>query len=214
MPPTVWSLAITTLVVFSHVPAQQEPRSPAAPAPESAATTVIGCLARSATGDGFELIPVGAPAGTPGSTVTTPAPGTSATGTAPSGSVSGETPTGSTATTTAAPTPAVGEPGATANPASPTYNRPSSSTDTAGSVARPDTSPMSVMTERYTLTAGADVNLASHVGHTVELSGRAERHDAGASGATSSADRSAAPRRTLRVERLKHVAAECPGRAR
>jgi hypothetical protein len=73
---------------------------------------------------------------------------------------------------------------------------------------------MSAMTERYTLKAGADVNLASHVGHTVELTGRVERHDAGASGATSPADRSAAPRRTLRVERLKHVSAECPASAR
>ena len=213
MPHTVWSFTLTALVAFSHGPAQEQPRSPAATAPGSAATTVIGCLARGATGDGFELIPVGAPAGTTGSSATTPAAGTSATGTAPSGSVSGETPTGSTATTTAAPTPAVGEPGATANPASPTYNRPSSSAD-ARSVARPDTSPMSVMTERYTLKAGADVNLASHVGHTVELSGRVERHDAGASDATSSADRSARPRRTLRVERLKHVSAECPAAAR
>jgi hypothetical protein len=214
MPQTVWSLALTALVVFSPVPAQEQPRSPVAPAPGSSATTVIGCVARGATGDGFELIPIeGAPAGTGGSTVNTPAAGTSATGTAPSGSVSGETPTGSTATTTAAPTPAVGEPGATANPASPAYNRPASSAD-ARSVARPDTSTISAMTERYTLTEGADVNLASHVGHTVELSGRVERHDGGPSEATSSADRSGAGRRTLRVERLKHITAECPAAAR
>ena len=215
MPPTVWSLAITALVGCSHASAQEQPRSSAVQASEPAATTVTGCLMRGAAGDGFELIPVaGTPAGTAGSAVTSPAAGTSATGTAPSGSVSGDTPTGSTATTTAAPTPAIGEPGATANPASPTYNRPSHSAETAGSVARPDTSQGSGMTERYTVKAGADVNLAPHVGHTVELHGRVELHDAGASEAGSSTDRPTAPRRTLRVERLRHVSAECPGSAR
>lgn len=203
---TIWRVAVSGWLGVMPAFAQE----PSAPAPRGA-TTVTGCVVRGAGESGFELIQASSPAaGTTRSPLTSTGAGTSATGATPSGSVTGETPTGSTATTTAAPTPSVGEPGATANPASPTYNRPDAASDTTGSVARPDTATATRTGSRYSLEGESGVDFAAHVGHTVEVIGKLDRSGSASSGAQRPADSQHVSVPTLRVQRLKHLSSACP----
>ena len=203
---TIWRVAVSGWLGVMPAFAQE----PSAPAPRGA-TTVTGCVVRGAGERGFELIQASSPAaGTTGSPLTSTGAGTSATGATPSGSVTGETPTGSTATTTAAPTPSVGEPGSTANPASPTYNRPGASSDATGSVARPDTATVTRTGTRYSLEGDSGVDFAPHVGHTVEVTGQLDRGSSASSGAQRPADSPPVPVPTMRVQKLRHLSSACP----
>jgi hypothetical protein len=149
----------------------QSPRPADRSTAPSSAITLTGCIARDADGKGFILTQQ---AGAPGA-VTSPqassAAGTSATGDAPSGTVTSDTPTGTTATETAVPTPPVGEPGTSANPASPTFNQGQGATGTTGTVGRADTAGAANASASYRLRASKAVDLATHVGHTVEVKG-------------------------------------------
>jgi hypothetical protein len=177
---------------------QTAPTTQSATTPSPAAITVVGCVAKSPDGKGFVLTRQDAP-GT--------APGTSATGEAPSGTVTADTPTGATATETAVPTPPVGEPGTQVNPASPTFNQ--GGTGTSGTVGRPDTAGAAIASASYQLKAAQGVDLAPHVGHTVEVRGALSR-DPRASGVP---DRAASPSSAnapvLTVQALQHRATSC-----
>lgn len=190
------------------------------------AITVTGCVTKS--GDGYMLASAGRAPGTSSSPLTSSAAGTSATGVTPSGSVTGQTPTGSTATETATPTPAAGTSGATASPASPTYNRPSGETAGAtGTVERPD-APAAASAPAYGLKAGDGVDLAGVVGRTVEVRGKlipgadqtccdtdSGRHKQQSSGGASmkspamDAPTSAARAPMLRVEHVRQIESSC-----
>ena len=191
-------VAAPTLAAGQTAPATQG----ATPSP---AITVVGCVAKSPDGKGFMLT---RQADAPGTTASPgAAPGTSATGEAPSGAVTADTPTGGTATETAVPTPPVGEPGTQVNPASPTYNQ--SGTGTSGTVGRPDTAGAALASASYRLKATQGVDLAPHVGHTVEVRGTLSRDPR----ASNVPDRAASPSSdsapVLTVQALQHRAASC-----
>jgi hypothetical protein len=167
--------------------------------PTPAAITVVGCVAKSPDGKGFVLT---RQADAPGT-----APGTSATGEAPSGTVTADTPTGSTATETAVPTPPVGEPGTRVNPASPTFNQ--GGTGTSGTVGRPDTAGAAIAFASYQLKAPQGVDLAPHVGHTVEVRGALSRDPRASEVSDRAASPSSANAPVLTVQTVQHRAASC-----
>jgi hypothetical protein len=173
--------------------------------PSPAAITVVGCVATSPNGKGFVLTRQAEAPGTaaaPGA-----APGTSATGVAPSGTVTADTPTGATATETAVPTPPVGEPGTQVNPASATFNQ--GGTGTSGTVGRPDTAGATIASASYQLKATQGVDLAPHVGHTVEVRGTLSRDPRASTGPDRAASSSSANAPVLTVQALQHRAASC-----
>jgi hypothetical protein len=134
--------------------------------------TLTGCISRAADGKSFVLTQQ---AGAPGSLTspqTSSAAGTSATGDAPSGSVTSDTPTGTTATEGAVPTPPVGEPGTSVNPASPTFNQGTGPTGTSGTVGRADTAGAAIASAAYRLRGPKGIDFAAHLGHTVEVRGQ------------------------------------------
>ena len=139
--------------------------------PPSSAITLTGCVARDADGKGFVLTQQAGAPGAVTSPQTSSAAGTSATGDAPSGTVTSDTPTGTTATETAVPTPPVGEPGTSANPASPTFNQGQTATGTSGTVGRANTAGAAIASASYRLRAPKGLDLAAHLGHTVEIKG-------------------------------------------
>ena len=192
-------IAAPTLAAEQTAPAAQSATS------SPPAITVVGCVASSPDGKGFVLT---RQAEAPG-TVVSPgaAPGTSATGDAPSGTVTADTPTGATATETAVPTPPVGEPGTQVNPASPTFNQ--GQTGTSGTVGRPDTAGAAIASASYRLKATQGVDLAPHVGHTVEVRGTLSRDPRATSGPDPAASPSSANSLVLTVQALEHRAATC-----
>ena len=176
----------------------------------SSAIMLTGCIAKAPDGKGFVLTQQ---AGAPGS-VTSPqtgsAPGTSATGDAPSGSVTAGTPTGTTATETAVPTPPVGRAGNRVNPASPTFNQGQGATGTSGTVGRVDTAGAAIASASYRLRAPKGLDLAAHVGHTVEVRGvLAPDPRARARGSSDPSAVQADNPPVLTVETLTHRAATC-----
>jgi hypothetical protein len=186
--PRILVSAVALLSVCAGPVQGQAPTShPSTTAPRrSSAITLTGCVSRSSDGKGFVLTQQAGAPGTVTSPQTSSSAGTSATGEAPSGSVTSDTPTGTTATETAVPTPPVGEPGTTVNPASPTFNQGQAATGTSGTVARADTAGAANASASYRLRAAKGVNLAAHVGHTVEIRGTLAP-DARAGGAAASA---------------------------
>jgi hypothetical protein len=137
----------------------------------SSVITLTGCVGRDADGKGFVLTQQAGAPGAVTSPQTSSSAGTSATGDAPSGTVTADTPTGTTATETAVPTPPVGEPGTSANPASPTFNQGQGAAGTSGTVARADTAGAANASASYRLRASKGLDLAVHLGHTVEIKG-------------------------------------------
>jgi len=180
-----------------------------APAPQSATPaaeiTVVGCVAKSQDGKGFVLTRQADAPGTAASPGA--APGTSATGEAPSGAVTADTPTGATATETAVPTPPVGEPGTQVNPASPTFNQ--GGTGTSGTVGSPDTAGAAFASASYRLKPTQGVDLAPHVGHTVEVRGTLTRDPRASDVPDRAAPSSSANVPVLTVQALQHRAASC-----
>jgi hypothetical protein len=186
--------------------------------PRSESVTLTGCLQAETKGKGFVLTDVRpSNAGTAESPLTSAGAGTSATGAGPSGSVTGKTPTGSTATTTSVETPAAGSSGATANPASPTFNQGDSAAGTTGTVAGSDDASATPV-QKYRLTAASGVNLSSHAGHMVEIRGTlkpsagtppaepAPREGRGSATAEPTGEMRAA---VIEVSAVAHVAAGC-----
>jgi hypothetical protein len=181
-------------------------------------TTLTGCLQADPKGKGFVLTDVRpSKAGTAGSPLTSAGAGTSATGEAPSGSVTGKTPTGSTATTTSAETPAAGAAGATANPASPTFNQGDPTAGTTGTVPRPDDASATPV-RKYQLMAATGVDLATHAGHTVEIRGTlkpsagtppAEPAPREGGGSATAEPTSEMRTPVIEVQAVTHVAAGC-----
>ena len=163
---------ISAIAIATASPTAGETRSDSQPdTPRTGSVTLTGCLQAEPQGQGFVLTDVrSSKAGTAGSPLTGAGAGTSATGASPSGSVTGKTPTGSTATTTSVETPAAGTAGATANPASPTFNQGDATAGTTGTVPRPDDAPATPV-QKYRLRAASGVTLSSHAGHTVEIRG-------------------------------------------
>jgi len=194
--------------VLAQAPASQ----PSTTAPRgSSAITLTGCVSRSSDGKGFVLTQQAGAPGTVTSPQTSSAAGTSATGDAASGSVTSDTPTGTTATETAVPTPPVGEPGTTVNPASPTFNQGQAGTGTSGTVARADTAGAANASASYRLRAPKSLDLAAHVGHTVEIRGTLAP-DARASGAAASANSASNPAQNgqeLTVQTVTHRTDSC-----
>jgi hypothetical protein len=193
---------------------EQAPRPAERTSSTSPAITLTGCVSRS--GDGKDILltqQAGAP-GTATSPATSSAAATSPTGDSPSGSVTGDTPTGTTAVETAVPTPPVGEPGTSVNPASPTYSQGAAATGTSGSgtVGRADTAGAATPSVSYRLRAPKSLDLAAHVGHTVEVRGTLER-DARAQGTGSASGEPGNDARihapVLTVQTLTHRAADC-----
>jgi hypothetical protein len=191
-------VAAPTLAVGQTAPNQSATPSPAA-------ITVVGCVATSPNGKGFVLTRQAEAPGT--ATAPGAAPGTSATGEAPSGTVTADTPTGATATETAVPTPPVGEPGTQVNPASPTFNQ--GGTGTSGTVGRPDTAGAAIASASYQLKATQGVDLAPHVGHTVEVRGTLSRDPRASNGPDRAASSSSANAPVLTVQALQHRADSC-----
>jgi hypothetical protein len=191
-------IAAPTVAAGQAAPANQgETTSPAA-------ITVVGCVATSPDGKGFLLT---RQTGAPGTTMSAgAAPGTSATGDAPSGTVTADTPTGATATETAVPTPPVGEPGTQVNPASPTFAE--GGTGTSGTVGRADTAGAASVSVSYRLKPTHGVDLAPHVGHTVEVRGTLGR-DSRAAGIPDGPAPSSVNSPVLTVQEVKHRAASC-----
>ena len=202
--------AVALSVACAGVAQGQAPAAqPSTSAPQStSAITLTGCVARSADGKGFLLTQQAGAPGTVTSPQTSSAAGTSATGDAPSGSVTANTPEGTTATETAVPTPPVGEPGTTVNPASPTFNQAPTATGTSGTVARADTAGAANVSASYRLRAPKGLDLAAHVGHTVEIRGILAA-DARGGRADGSAQNQAQNRQELTVQTLTHRAASC-----
>ena len=199
------ALAAVVVAAPTLAARQTAPASQSATTSPAATITVVGCVATSPDGKGFVLT---RQADAPG-TATSPgaAPGTSATGDAPSGAVTADTPTGATATETAVPTPPVGEPGTQVNPASPTFNQ--GETRTSGTVGRADTAGAAIASVSYRLKPTQGVDLAPHVGHTVEVRGTLSR-DARAAGIPDrAASTSSANSPVLTVPALEHRAASC-----
>jgi hypothetical protein len=192
--------AVGAILVAATLPGgQTAPTSQSATTPSAAAITVVGCVAKSPDGKGFVLT---RQADAPGA-----APGTSATGEAPSGTVTADTPTGATATETVVPTPPVGEPGTQVNPASPTFNQ--GGTGTGGTVGRPDTAGAAIASASYQLKATQGVDLAPHVGHTVEVRGALSRDPRASDVPDRAASPASANAPVLTVQALQHRAASC-----
>jgi hypothetical protein len=217
-------LASAALGIHAQSRSPQPPAQSAA-APVTEALTLQGCLTAAPEGTKGFVLQNATTAGAKSDVARTPAAGTSATGESPSGTVTGQTPTGSTATTTSAPTPAVGAAGATANPASPTFNQDATA-GTTGTVARPDT-PDATTVREYRLSATSGVNLREHVGHIVQVTGRLVGNDASGTAATAEVrgaarkgpvppphDTAAAtpPLLTLDVQAIQHIAPSCDAR--
>jgi hypothetical protein len=165
----------------------QAPRPVERTTPPSSVITLTGCVARDRDGKGFVLTQQAGAPGAVTSPQTSSSAGTSATGDAPSGSVTSDTPTGTTATETAVPTPPVGEAGTSANPASPTFNQEQSATGTSGTVGRADTAGAAIASASYRLRASKGLDLAAHVGHTVEVKGLLSQDPRAQGGAAASA---------------------------
>jgi hypothetical protein len=198
------SAVAAVLVAASPLAATQSPPAGGSAPAAVNAVTVVGCVSASPDGKGFVLT---RQADAPGTTTSPgPAPGTSTTGDAPGGTVTPDTPTGATATETAVPTPPVGEPGTQVNPTSPTYNQ--GEARTSGTVGRADTASAAFASVSYRLKATHGVDLASHVGHTVEVRGTLTR-DPRATGSGDSTTPATAGSRLMTVEALKHRAASC-----
>jgi hypothetical protein len=180
--------------------------------------TMTGCLQAEGKDKGFVLTDVRpSKAGTVRSPLTSAGAGTSATGDAPSGSVTGKTPTGSTATTTSAETPAAGTAGASANPASPTFNQGDATAGTTGTVPRSGDAP-GTPARKYHVVGGSDVDLASHAGHTVQIRGTlkpsagtppAEPAPRGGRGSATAEPTSEMRAPVIEVASVTHVAAGC-----
>jgi len=170
---TLTAIVAATLVSTAVADATQEQGArPADPSTTpSSAITLTGCVARDADGKGFVLTQQAGAPGAVTSPQTSSSAGTSATGDAPSGTVTSDTPTGTTATETAVPTPPVGEPGTSANPASPTFNQGQGAAGTSGTVGRADTSGAANASASYLLRPPKGLDLSAHVGHTVEIKG-------------------------------------------
>jgi hypothetical protein len=195
--------AVVAIVAAAPILAGAQTAPATQSATPAAAITVVGCVAKSPDGKGFVLTRQDAPgtAASPGA-----APGTSATGEAPSGTVTADTPTGATATETAVPTPPVGEPGTQVNPASPTFNQ---GTGTSGTVGSPDTAGAAFASASYHLKPTQGVDLAPHVGHTVEVRGTLSR-DPRASDVPDRAAPSSSPNAAvLTVQAVRHRAVSC-----
>jgi hypothetical protein len=177
---------VSTAVAYATQSPASRPADSSTPA-SSSMITLTGCVARDADGKGFVLT---RQAGAPGA-VTSPgtssSAGTSATGDAPSGTVTSDTPTGTTATETAVPTPPVGEPGTSANPASPTFNQGQGAAGTSGTVATADTSGAAKASASYRLRASKELDFAAHLGHTVEVRGLLSQDSRAQGGTTASA---------------------------
>lgn len=210
----VTAMVLPWLVIATAAGAPDAARKPA----EDERLTLVGCLQAAPQGKGFILSDVQpSNAGTADSALTSAGAGTSATGSAPSGTVTGQTPTGSTATATSAPTPATGEPGASANPASPAYNQGDVTAGTTGTVPRPETDKASPI-HAYQVVAGAGVDLQRHAGHTVEVQGSlkpttaAPPDGSAAREGRGSATAEATPgmrESVIEATRVRHVAAGC-----
>ena len=198
---------ISAIVAFVAAPILAAGQT--APAPEratqGAAITVVGCVAKGPDGKGFVLTRQADAPGTAASPGA--APGTSATGEAPSGTVTADTPTGGTATETAVPTPPVGEPGTQVNPASPTFNQ--GGTGTSGTVGSPDTAGAAFASASYRLKPTRGVDLAAHVGHTVEVRGTLGRDPRASDDRDRAAPSSSANAPVLTVQAVQHRAASC-----
>jgi hypothetical protein len=209
---TLGAVALAFVSVAAAYATQAERSRPTEEtAAASSPITLTGCVARRGDGQGFLLTQQ---AGAPGS-VTSPqtssSAGTSATGDPPSGSVTADTPTGGTASETAAPTPPVGEPGTSVNPASPTFNQGSGAAGTSGTVGRADTTGAAIASASYQLRAPKGLDLAAHVGHTVEVRGLLAR-DARAGGTPAASSSGSVPAKNapvLTVQTLTHRAATC-----
>jgi hypothetical protein len=173
MLPTLSAAAVFALVTVGWAYGEPQQTPPPAPGdiPSGSAIILKGCVARGTDGKSFVLTQQAGAPGTVNSPQTSSAAGTSATGDAPSGSVTSDTPTGGTATETAAPTPPVGEPGTSVSPASPTFNQDQGAAGTSGTVGRADTTGAAIASASYRLRAPKGLNLAAHVGHTVEVRG-------------------------------------------
>jgi hypothetical protein len=200
---------VSTAVAYATE--NQESRPVDRSTPSSSIITITGCVARDADGKGFVLTQQ---AGAPGS-VTSPqtssSAGSSATGDAPSGTVTSDTPTGTTATETAVPTPPVGEPGTSANPASPTFNQGQGAAGTSGTVGRANTSGAAKASASYRLRAAKELDLTVHLGHTVEIKGVLSQ-DARAQGGTAASGSGAVPAgnaQTLTVQTVTPLATSC-----
>jgi len=201
-------LAVAAMVFGFLTPAAARAQQVASTA-ESASSPIVltGCVARTPDGKGYLLTSDSSGAGAP-QTSSGAAPGTSATGDAPSGSVTADTPTGTTATETAVPTPPVGEPGTRVNPSSPTFNRGEGAAGTGGTVRRADTAGATTASARYRLRAGKGINLAAHVGHTVEVRGTLGPGQSAPADAAA-ADSPVAKLAVLTLESLTDRAATC-----
>jgi hypothetical protein len=209
---TFVSAVAIALVSTGGAYSQEQAARPDDRSGSSASTiTLTGCVERGADGKSFVLKQQAGAPGTITSPQTSSAAGTSATGDAPSGSVTADTPTGTTATETAVPTPPVGEPGTSVNPASPTFNQGQGATGTAGTVGRADTAGAAIASASYQLRAAKGLDLAAHVGHTVEVKGVLApdvRADGAPRGTTPGPNRAEnAP--VLTIQTLAHRAASC-----
>ena len=207
----VAALAVLTPVTAAYATQAEAPNPGDRRAAESTSITLTGCIAHASDGKSFLLTQQ---AGAPGS-VTSPqtssAAGTSATGDAPSGSVTADTPTGTTATETAVPTPPVGESGTAVNPASPTFNQGQGAAGSSGTVGRANTAGAAIASASYRLRAAKELDLAAHVGHTVEVRGLlapdARTQGAAAASASSGVQAENAP--VLTIQTLTHRATTC-----
>jgi len=179
--------------------------------PPASLITLTGCVTRDADGKGFVLTQQAGAPGAVTSPQTSSSAGTSATGDAPSGTVTSDTPTGTTATETAVPTPPVGEPGTSANPASPTFNQGQGAAGTSGTVARADTSGAANASASYRLRASKGLDLAVHLGHTVEVKGLLAQDSRAQGGATASGPGTVSSRNVpvLTVQTLTSRATTC-----
>jgi hypothetical protein len=81
----------------------------------------------------------------------------------------------------------VGEPGTSANPASPTFNQAQGAAATSGTVGRADTSGAVNASASYRLRASKGLDLAVHLGHTVEVKGLLSQDPRAQSGTAASA---------------------------